>query len=330
VVKACLLRDGSHLVLCVDAPALELGEEEREGEGTPYAYSVKITESGQILTERLADPPVDAFEERHQPVIIEDKAYIFGGASPHGELYIYDTVLDEWETREYIAPPRDDPEFDYSGYEYENGGFKYEGLYTWQLPFSGRDYALCVGLGGKLLVIGGGDQACNPMVGALSIYDPETETWRVGDPSPSDCDDTTPCAVVGDTLYVNMGTEYAASFSFSGQGDMKGEWRSMNGPCIPYDEEGGYNNGVAQVFERLIVTTYATRVAVYDTVSGETSVHLGSVSGFEPKENLLLNQLASGTGRSLLLSYVEYDSSPQSSHVCTVEPGLVYPDTDML
>ncbi|GIQ81463.1 hypothetical protein KIPB_002423 [Kipferlia bialata] len=256
-----------------------------------------------------------------------DQVYAFGGSTPDGTLYVYSLPSDTWDTRVYTAPPdqEDKPDFDFSGYALDpNGGYCYEGLEPHMLPFSGRNRPVLCALDGRLMVLGGGDQYCNPVLGGVSVYDPDSDTWGAG-ALWQECGYNTPHCTIGDTLYADSMYHGLSAFSFTsppnGQRAVStpdptspvGHWTPL---LYPSGLHSMAVRGSTQAIGRLMVTVFKDRVRVLDTVSlGVTWFH-GCIC-WEPNDELV----GSEGGASLLIDYTQCPPV----HIARVREDMVYP-----
>ncbi|GIQ85249.1 hypothetical protein KIPB_006887 [Kipferlia bialata] len=314
---------------------------------SPCAFRVRDTDTDTeagAVTERLATPPEEAVRCRHTPVLIGDEVYIFTGMAPDGVLCVYDTLCDKWDMTTFKAA------------ELDNGQCEEYGVRAW-MPFSARDRALCCALGRRLLVIGGDDQACNPMEGETSIYDTQAQEWYMGGDSPCyDVCSNTPSAVIGDTLYVGMGSQDACCLSFgSGTEGVKestkrngersqttkdrGVWRDLPASFTLSQEmirQRDKESGDSQVVGRLQCTCANYGITVNDMVSGSISRHKSCVSG-PPGPRVV----PIGTDGSWLMVHTTpvvdtpprlvppQEASAHPAYVGRVNSSLVYPHCDM-
>ncbi|GIQ86393.1 hypothetical protein KIPB_008242 [Kipferlia bialata] len=223
----------------------------------------------------------------------------------------------------------------------DDGEYTYEGLYSWMLPFSGRSSALCVSLQGHLVIVGGYDQACNPVMEGVSVYNPETDKWRVGDPSPLECYDDTHYTVVDDTLYVypTWDTTVMSVYKLTlGQGldkdDMGTDGGGLYGdkwetvglaslPCAIREELLGVTQSVGRQ-----VLSYDGNLTVRDKVSGETTVYQGPERTQDDEHTPLYVPIASGESGMLFREREdEGESSDGPLLVARALPEMLYPQS---
>ncbi|GIQ80734.1 hypothetical protein KIPB_001573 [Kipferlia bialata] len=232
-------------------------------EGQVGACRVRVEDNATTVTPLSTPPKGTIVFGSHQPVLMGDKVYIFGGVNPTGTLFVYSVDGDEWEIHDYVGTRE---EMAKRNEENKGGSFKrtahippeYECHTAYLLPSAARRDAICCALNGYLVVIGGDDQIGNMVADISSVYTPSTNLWHQGEDGPevsvTDCHRV--CAkgskvmnsndeevtLTTDTLYV-----YAADWGWvqctvDEQG-MTGWERVESVPtCLDADLEGYTNN----------------------------------------------------------------------------------------